>query len=326
MLAQEAADWHHRGIVDAALAKQLGKRFDRHGAFLAVLVKWLGLLAIFLLGLAVLTGIGLLLKSAALGGVMLGAFAVGLWFAGVKMATDPAQRHAVTGAALVTIGLSAAFGALALLVEGFTDRSADRTIPTLLLFTSILSAGTAYGYRLRWPLLLALLCFFHGLGAWHQYGGRGYYIANIPDPRTMAAVAAACTALGLWHQHAEDGRLVRYCGFGRLYVIFGLLYFNCSLWFLSLPLHGDKLVWTLVFSAACIAEIILGARLKDGKLTGFGIVFLGIDVYTQFFEHFWDRLSVGSFFLAAGVIGMLLGYVFERQGRVAAERADGAAA
>ena len=58
-----------------------------------------------------------------------------------------------------------------------------------------------------------------------------------------------------------------------------------------------------------------GARLHDARFTGFGIVFLAIDLYTRFFEHFWDPQSAGTFFLVAGALALLLGYAFERQAR-----------
>jgi uncharacterized membrane protein len=320
LLAAESADWLHRGLIDLALADRLGRRYDRRGAAMASLVTWLGLFAMLLLGGAVLSTIGYMAQSAAVGVVLLGAVSVGLWFGGVRMATEPAQRHAVTGSALVTIGLAALFGAMALAVLSVDETLGERSAPIVLLLTGLAGVGTAYRYRLRWPLLLALLCCFHALGAWHEYAGGGEYVADIQDPPVMAAVAAACAGFGLWHLQAEEGSLARYPGFGRLYVIFGLLYLDCSLWFLSLGFYGDgaPLAWILGFSAVCIGQIVLGARLKDPRLTGFGIVFLGIDLYTRFFEQLWERMSAGGFFLACGLAGMLCGWLFERQaGRAA---------
>jgi hypothetical protein len=319
-LARESADWFHRGLIDRATADQLGKRYDRQGTMLSGLVAWLGLAAIFLLGLAVLTAIGLMSGSPALGGVMLGGVAVGLWLGGIRMAVDPAQRHPVTGSALVTIGLAAAYGAMTLVVLSASDEFTTWSVPVLLIVTGVLAAATAYGYHLRWPLLLALLCFFHGLGAWHEYVGHGEYVADIQDPRLMALVAAACAGFGFWHQRAEEGQLARYAGFGRLFAVFGLLYLDCSLWFLGLGFEGgvEPVIWIALFTAAALGQIVLGARLKDGMPTGFGIVFLGIDLYTRFFEHFWDSLSAGSFFLIGGLIGIALGVVFEAQARQAA--------
>lgn len=313
LLARESADWHHRGLIDRVLADQLGRRYDRRGAAFATLIAWLGLAAIFLLGMAVLTAIGMLTGSPAVGGVMLGAVALGLWLFGIRLAIDPAQRHPVGGSALVTIGLAASLGAMTLVAYAAIGDFDASLAPALLLVTGAFAAATAYGYHLRWPLLLALLCGFHGVGAWHEYAGGGEYFAHIQDPPLMAGIAALCAGFGLWHQHLEETRLARYPGFGRLYVIFGLFYLDCSLWFLSLRDGAATLAWLAAFTAVAIGQIVLGARLKHGSLTGFGIVFLGIDLYTRFFEQFWDRLSAGSFFLAAGAAGMLLGWLFERR-------------
>ncbi|WP_250454361.1 hypothetical protein [Caballeronia sp. ATUFL_M2_KS44] len=318
LMACESADWCHRGLISAALSAQLGHRYDREGSALSGLITWLGLAAIFLLGMAVLSVIGLSTASAGVNGVLLAAVAWGLWYCGIRMISDPAQRHPVTGSALVTIGLAAAYGAMTLLTLARSDDlGADRMF-SLLIVTAALSMATAYVYHLRWPLILSLLCLFHGLGAWHEYAGDGAYAAAIQDPPTMALTGAMCAALGLWHQHAEEGMLARYAGFGRLYVIFGLLYCNCSLWFLTLDFYSEAhaLGWILCFSAACVAQIVLGARFRDGKLTGFGIVFLSIDLYTRFFEHFWGRLSMGLFLLIAGLAGVVLGWCFERRAEV----------
>lgn len=319
-LARESADWFHRGLISRETADLLGKRYDRQGTALSGLIAWLGLAAIFLLGLAVLTAIGLMSGSPALGGVMLGGIALGIWLFGIRLAIDPAQRHPVTGSALVTIGLAAAYGAMTLIVFSASDDISAQPLPILLVVTGVLAAATAYGYHLRWPLLLALLCFFHGLGAWHEYAGHGEYVADIQDPRLMALIAAACAGFGFWHQGEEARRLARYAGFGRLFAVFGLLYLDCSLWFLGLGFEGGvaPAIWIAVFTAVALGQIVLGARLKDGMPTGFGIVFLGIDLYTRFFEQFWDSLSAGSIFLIGGLAGMALGAVFEAQARKAA--------
>jgi hypothetical protein len=320
LLAGESADWHHRGFIDAALAQQLGQRYDRQDLAWSNLISWLGFAAVFLLALAVIATVGMSSRSVGVTGALLGATAVGLWYAGVKMATDPAQRRPATGSALVTVGLAAAYGAMLLLAsaldEGF-DVGLNRLF-TVLLITSALGLATAYRHGLRWPLLLALICMFHGLGAWHQYLGRGAYTADIQNPPAMALIAGLTTLFGLWHQRAEEGQWARYVGFGRLYVIFGLIYLNCSLWFMTIGWRryggdSDLLVWILVFTAMCIAQIVAGARLKDGKLTGFGIVYLGIDLYTRFFERFWDRLSLGLFLAVAGLVGIVAGWLFEKR-------------
>lgn len=310
-LVREVAVWHQEGLIDPALFGILQQRYSQRGAFLATLLKWLGLFAIFQLGLAVLASLALLTQSVTVATVLLGSLGIAFWYSGARLATDPHQRYPYTGAILVTASLAAAFGVMVLLYMGTTNQPEHTPIPTFMLLTSALGAFTAYRYRLRWPLLLALLLFFHGLGAWHRYGGYGVYFADIQEPRIMAIVALAVIALGEWHErYLEQGPLRRCVGFGGLYLIFGLLYLNLSLWFLTLP--KGTLEWVLLFTAATIGQIIAGARLHDSRFIGFGIVFLAINLYTRYFEHFWDRLSLGLFFLIGGAAAMALGYLFER--------------
>lgn len=311
LLVREATDWHQRGLIDRSLLDVMRERRAPRGEFLATLLKWLGLFAIFQLGLAVLAFIALMAKSAGVAAVLLAGVSAALWYFGVRLATDPRRRHPFTGAVLVTASLAAMFGAFVLLYIALNGEPEGRVIPALMLLTSAPAALTAYRYHLRWPLLLALLWFFHGLGAWHTYGGHGAYFADIQDPTLMAGIALAAVALGVWHERRLETGLLRRCvGFGGLYLIFGLLYLNLSLWFLTLP--RGPLGWVLAFTAAGIAQIVAGARLHDARFTGFGIVFLAIDLYTRFFEQFWDRLSAGTFFLLGGALAMVFGYACER--------------
>ncbi|WDG78626.1 hypothetical protein PUP68_14765 [Pseudomonas chlororaphis] len=312
MLLHEIADWRHRGLIDAEAQQRLGALYERPEHRLSTVLQWLGIGAVLLIGMAVLGGVGLLAESVLVGAVLFFAAGVGLWLIGARLARDPARRMPVTGVAILTIGLIL-MGASLLL--GSSDSAANDfgNLPLALLVTAALSIATAYGYRLRWPLLLGLLCVFHGLGSWERYGGSGTYYFGIQDPRSMAVIAALTALLGLWHQHAEDRALRRFSGFGRLYVIFGLLYFNCSLWFLSLEdPYRQTLTWTLLFTLGAIAQLVLGAGFKHPSFTGFGVVFLGIDLYTRFYECAWEHLSAALFFAVAGAVGMLLGWLFER--------------
>jgi uncharacterized membrane protein len=319
LLTREITDWHQQGWIDRPLLDTLLPRYETQGRFLAALLKWLGLFALFQLGLAVLAFIALMTESAVLAALLLAGVSAGLWWFGVNLVTDPRQPHPFTGSVLVTAGLAAVFGTFLLLNIALNGDADGRTIPTIMLLTGALAALTAYRYRLRWPLLLALLLFFHGLGAWHAYGGHGSYFADIQDERLMAVIALIAIGLGVWHERVlESGPLRRCAGFGGLYLIFGLLYLNLSLWFLTL--FSSSLDWVLIFTLAGIAQIVAGARLHDARFTGFGIVFLAINLYTRFFEHFWDQLSAGAFFLIAGVLAMLLGYAFERQSQVSASQ------
>ena len=128
----------------------------------------------------------------------------------------------------------------------------------------------------------------------------------------MSTIALLTILWGFWHKHELEGDELKCCvGSGGLYLTFGLLYLNLSLWILSLD--RGALEWILVLTSVCIAQVVAGARFKDGRFTGFGIVFLSIDLYTRFYEHFWDSLSKATFFAVTGAAAMALGYIFEHQ-------------
>lgn len=312
LLLQEIAAWRQEQCIDAATAERLAQRYRQPGSAVAVLLRWLGLGSVLLLGMALFAAVKLLLDAALLSTLLVAAFAVGMIYLGVRMSSHAEQSYPVTGAAITTLGLLAVFAAAVL----FAGEDAMYSVRFGLLLAALISLAIAYRFALRWPLLLALLAIFHGVGSRSAYAGSGEYFADIANPPLMALLGFATAAFGSWHLHAEDGRLARYAGFGRLYLILGLLYGNVSLWFQSIGDLGDyQAAWVAVFSVACLVEIGLGARLKDGRFTGFGIVFLGIDLYTRFYENAWDRLDSGSFFLLCGLAGLLLGLGFEWRGR-----------
>jgi hypothetical protein len=312
LLLHEIADWHHRGLIDAEAQQRLSAPYQRQGYILSTALQWLGIGAVLLIGMAVLGGLSMLSQSVLVGSVLFFVAGTGLWFIGVRLARDPAQRMPVAGVAILTLGLILIGGSL-LLGTSSSEAGEFGSAPLPLLVTALLSVLTAYRYRLRWPLLLGLLCAFHGVGSWESYTGYGSYFFDIQDPRSMAVIAALAAILGLWHQLVEDRELRRFSGFGRLYVIFGLIYLNCSLWFLSLnDLYRDTPVWTVLFTLVAIGQLVVGARFKHPSFTGFGVVFLGIDLYTRFYEYSWEHLSAAAFFALAGIIGIALGWLFER--------------
>lgn len=321
-MTREAGRWRDLGLIDAALAAQLEQRYDRRGHMLAVLLKWLGVFAMVQLALAVGAFIAISSESAWLGALMLAALSAVAWRQGVTLATDPLARHPITASALVTAALAAGLGALALGILA-VGGELDHPVDALLLGAGgAASIATAYRHHLRWPLLLGLLLVFHAIGAWHAYVGGGGYVADIAEPVVMAPLAFAVVLFGLWHERvAEHGAARRAEGFGHLYLVIGLVYANLSLWFLTIPRGPFEAV--VLFTAASIVQIVAGARLADARLTGFGIVFLSIDLYTRYFEHFRDRHSLGVMLAIGGAAALLAGYAFER--RASSRRAGGAA-
>lgn len=316
-MAQEITDWENTGLIDHDLAGLLHQRYDPQPFRGTLFLKWLGLFAVFMLALSFLGFVGTILASVSpmFSTLCLMAVSGGVLYFGARLASDEQQKHPFTGQALLTIGLVGFYSSMTAIHLISSDRPYGDVQAWLLLIGSAAALITAYHFRLRWPLLIGLLMFFHGVGSFSGYWGHGSYFLSIHDERVMAVVALLVAILGVWHEsRLEITRLKRCIGFGHMYIIFGLLYLNLSLWFLSLEFYKSaSVVWVVIFTAASIAQIIAGARLKDARFTGFGIVFLSIDLYTRLYEHFWDELSKALFFTLAGAVALALAYVFERQ-------------
>lgn len=92
----------------------------------------------------------------------------------------------------------------------------------------------------------------------------------------------------------------------------GLFYLFIALWILSVS--GDVsdpkkteasqmelLIWSLILAVAAIAVIYHGLKYENGISRGFGLTFLLINIYTRFFEYFWDSIHKAIFFAILGV-------------------------
>ena len=320
-IAQEVRDWRHEGLIDAELADLLVTRFAGGPTYLSTLLRWLGFFALYLFGQSVLGLIGLLLGDAALFGavVLVAVLSGAAWHFGTRMVTSPEQRYPTSGAVLLTAGLIGAFGTLTVAFFAAGGEEFEAVYPWFMLVTAVAALATAYRYALRWPLVFGLLVLFHALGNWHEYAGHGAYYLGLRDERITAVAGALALAFGFWHEtQRERDSESRWLGFGHVFIVFGLLYVNLSVWFLSLFPGG--LGYVLVFTVACLAQLVLGASLRDPRFVGFGVVFLSIDLYTRFFEHFWDSLSKGAFFALAGLAAVGAGGLMELYARGRAQR------
>jgi len=315
-IAEQVAEWGHQGLINSDLQAVLNERFEADVTVGRVLLRWLGFLAVFLLATSVLGFIGIAMGEAAayLASPMLAALAYTLWIKGTSMAVDPKQTYATSGAVLVTFSLMVGFGALVTTYFVLGGRESGNAIAVMMAITAAAAFFTAYRYGLRWPLLIGILLAFHALGHTHFYGGRGSYFMGIADERVTFVVAVAAIVFGMWHERAIEKDLDNASvGFGRIYINIGLLYANMSLWFLTIP-RGELLA-VMVFTAAGVAQLVLGGRFHDGRFTGYGIVFLSINLYTRMFENFWDEASKGTFLLMSGSIAMVAGYFLEKRAR-----------
>lgn len=156
------------------------------------------------------------------------------------------------------------------------------------------------------------------LGAWMgtetgYVSGHGMYFLGMNYPLRFVVFGGALALLGIAGQHVSarfDGSTAaaRLLSMSPQTKVIGLLNLFIALGIMSIfGNYGDMYEWhrarqyelfhwSLLFGAASIAAIWYGLRRDDGVLRGFGLTFLFINLYTRFFEYFWDSLHKAVFF------------------------------
>lgn len=195
----------------------------------------------------------------------------------------------------------------------------------LFLIASVLYAllGLWFPSALVW--VFGLLSLGTWMGAETGYvSGWGAYYLGMNYPLRFVIFGAALTALGIAGQHvfaSPDSSIfkARLLSLSPQTKVIGLLYFFVALWIMSIfGNYGDMtqwqkvrqyelLHWSLLFGAASIGAIWYGLRHDDGVLRGFGLTFLFINLYTRYFEYFWDSIHKAAFFAVLAVSFWYLG-------------------
>ncbi len=185
------------------------------------------------------------------------------------------------------------------------------------------------------------------LGAWMgtetgYVSGGGAYFLGMNYPLRFVIFGTALVAVSAWGARAGQGRAGRDAGgatlparlalVARETLVVGLLYLFVALWIMSIfGNYGDVaswqrvrqwelLHWSVLFGAAALAAIWYGLREDDAVIRGFGLTFLGINLYTRFFEYFWDTVHKAVFFAALAVSFWLLGTKSEKIWNLRKER------
>lgn len=111
----------------------------------------------------------------------------------------------------------------------------------------------------------------------------------------------------------------------RITYITGLLIFFTALWGISVfGNFNDLQAWsatkqTSVILFASISALIsgltfyLGIRYQDNLTRDFGILFLLINLYTRYFEYFWDGMNKGIFFAVLAISFYAIGKYLEKR-------------
>lgn len=208
--------------------------------------------------------------------------------------------------AIFFLGVLATAGAITQLGIALDTGSGHFSILLLLSFLVYAVLGVLFESNLIWVFALASLGGWMGTETGYMSGWGAYYLGmNYPLRFVLfGALLTGCT-LALQH-HPIATR------FYRSTLVMGLLYLFIALWIMSIfGNYGDisswervKQIelfhWSILFGAVAGWAIYHGLRYDNDITKGFGLTFLGINLYTRFFELFWNGLHKAVFFALLG--------------------------
>jgi hypothetical protein len=191
----------------------------------------------------------------------------------------------------------------------------DSHFSLLILFSVVVYAVLAFIFksRLIWAFVLI------SLGAWFGtetgYLSRwDYYFLGLNYPLRFVIFGFALTAAALLLKNKPK--------FSRFYgttYIGGMLYLFISLWLISVfgnyasieewyNVRQINLFYWAIFSAlACLVSIFAGLKYRDDVAREFGITFLFLNLYTRYFEYFWDTWHKALFFCVLAASFWIIG-------------------
>ena len=196
-------------------------------------------------------------------------------------------------------------------------------------FTTILAVSTLcyalLGFLFRsvplWILALCSLvaCYVSFTEEWTSYGN--YFLGmNFPLRITVLAFILYAATLLLKNNKV----LQLFIPSSQLFSLLLLFFF---LWILSISgnvpnvNHWEKTqqfsrsIWGIFAMVICLFAIYRGFKMQDNKLQFIGFLFFLLNMYTRYFEYFWNSMHKALFFALLGVSFWFIGTKAEKYWR-----------
>lgn len=237
------------------------------------------------------------------------------------------QRHKLNSVSYeikLTLG---GLSALTSLIYVCKQVGADKTYILFLSLSAILLSllGLRLQSKALWiGALGALVAWFWPFSTWlgadNLFLGMNYLMRYL-----MLGTVILALSLGMKrHRRWEFVQPVTYFA--------GMLLFFMAFWGVSIfgnynTLSGWQqvrqvhvLAYSIIFGLMTAGAFYFGIKYKDAVARDFAVLFLLINLYTRYFEYFWDAMNKGIFFLVLAVTFGLLGRWLERKRRPAGRR------
>ena len=311
-IKQAIKAWRDEGLLDGAKASQLEesiivakfdwKRLARYSFIVSVICLAISAISLISLPLfAVLFASPVIrLTIASISSVVMYCFAMR------RMKENPLRSFSNEALMLIAVLLTA--WSVAEIGVIFNSGSGHFSILILLACVIYMCIGWQTKSAMVW--LFAMISLGSWLGAETGYiSGWGAYYFGMDYPLLFVIFGGFVAATALTFENFK--------GFKPLFGVtlkVGLFYLFMALWMMSIFGYQIRGLWrrvghlelfscSLLFAAVAAWAIWLGIKKDSSVLRGYGIVFLLINIYTKFFEYFWNGLHKGIFF---GILGLSL--------------------
>jgi hypothetical protein len=233
------------------------------------------------------------LLSAAIAGV--------LYYMGYKRSKTH-QMQVFSNDALIFTAVMLTANAIAYLGKAIGNNNSHFSL--LILFSVLIYGVLAFVFksRLIWAFVLI------SLGAWFGtetgYLSRwNWYFLGLNYPLRFVFFGMALTAAAFILKNNKKFSL-----FYHTTYIGGMIYLFVSLWLISVFGNFGSIeewysvrqlslfYWALISAGACVVSIFIGLKYRDDIAREFGITFLFLNLYTRYFEYFWDSWHKALFF------------------------------
>lgn len=245
------------------------------------------------------------------------ALSAGIYYAGLKRRKKRPEKI-FSNESIIFIGVLLSAVSIAYLGKALDSGSGHFSI--LFLLSTIVYAALAFWFPSKLVWLFALI----SLGSWFgtetgYVSGWGAYFLGMNYPLRFILFGGILVGFSFFFRNIPKLAI-----FHKSTYIVGLLYLFISLWILSIfGNYGDMdswydvrqielFQWGLIFGLVAVGAIYYGLKYDDYTSRSFGITFLFINLYTKFFEYFWDATHKAIFFSILAVSFWFIGQRAEK--------------
>lgn len=190
----------------------------------------------------------------------------------------------------------------------------------VLLLSALLYGGIGVLLRsqLLWTTMLLALAGWWGAQTYYWSHGRDYFL------HMNYALRMSLFGLLILLANGVLRSVKALSPFAKITRIMGWVFFLVAAWSLSilgnssnfdvwLQIRQGRLwLWALFFTILLLALIVYGFKKKDAFLRDASLVFFLVNIYTRYFEYFWDKTNKGLFFAILAISFWWIGRTAER--------------